>query len=352
MDYSQGFDADLEDPDSPFRKLGFVDRRSQEAEFFNLLLDSHISNKVIRWNCYRDIGWVFELEDMVLDVENVGTETFTVRATSGSMPRVYINPLRQELRQLLSTALKSQEGILGFAVTLLQLVETAVIHVHEWKYREEGEVQSRGWDPKKVSEEDIFENPFGVNLDMVDDSAFHLLGKSVKELWESFEDDGFRVLHVENGLRNDLVKAFQKRQSKMLEQVTQCSYKQLRPCVSQETIKYGSSMDNRDDLARQLCQPRPSFHGTDRCNIPSIVRLGFDLPGQKVGDRTVGIAFGSSFGRGIYTSPNVEYALVYSEWSEKKYTYGKIRSSHLPGLRLIICVILMGRTLQVTRDLT
>jgi hypothetical protein len=352
MASSSGYVADDEDCDSIFKRVGFVDKRSKEAEFFNLLLESHMSDKVIRWDCYEHIGWVFELEDVVLDVDNRSSDTVIVRVTSGSMPRVYIDPLRQELRRLVSAALAGRGGVLDFAVTLLQLVETAVIHVHEWKPRGKTEGHSKGWDISKASVHDIFDNPLGLDLDTVDDSAFHLLGKTVKQLCESFENDEFRVLHVENVLRSDLLKGFRKKQGQMLKQLIQCPYKQLRECVAHETIPYGSSMDNRDNLARDLCRPRPTFHGTDRWDVSSIVRWGFVLPGQRAGNRTVGIAYGSSFGRGIYTSPDAEYALMYSEWPEECNTWGKIRPAYLPGIRLIICAVLMGRPLQVTREAT
>ncbi|KAE9379821.1 hypothetical protein N431DRAFT_394184 [Stipitochalara longipes BDJ] len=333
----------------------FVDHRSREAEFFNTLIECHIPSQVTRWDCYEHIGWVFELENVVLDVENTAIDTVVVRVTSSSMPRVYIDPLRLELRQLVSLALAGPGDILDFAVTLLQVVETAVIHIHEWKNRKQaflGSEQPKGWDMSKASEKDIFDNPVGLNLDSVEDTAFHLLGKTVKELCESLEDDEFRVLHVENVLRTDLVRRFEKKQIEMLDSFMKCSYQQLRPCVAQQIIPYGSSMDNRNDLARELCRPRATYHGTSRWKVSSIVRWGFGLPGQKIGDREIGIAYGSSFGRGIYTSPEAEYALLYSEWSEERNTYGKIRSLYLPGLRLIICAVLMGRPLQVTREAT
>jgi hypothetical protein len=352
MDNSEWYD---EEHDRFPRNPRFVDHRSKEAEFFNILLDTNLSSKVIRWDCHKNIGWVFELEGVVLDVENTAADTIIVRVTSGSMPRVYIDPLRQELRQILSTALASQGGILDFAVPLLQLVETAVIHVWEWKNRakkRDGR-EPKGWDvTTAIPNQAIFDNPLGADLATIDDSAFHLLGKTVKELCEPFQDDGLRILHVENVLRNDLVSRFRRRQNQMLDQLMRCNHHQLRQCVPNNTIPRGSALDNRDDLARELCRPRATYHGTSRYNVSSIVRWGFVLPGQKAGDRAVEIAYGSSFGRGIYTSPDPQYALSYSRWSEEFSGFTKTRLEDVPGLRLIICAVLMGRPLQVSREAT
>jgi hypothetical protein len=347
--------CDNEENDGCLRHHRFVDHRSKEAESFNILLDTNISSKVMRWDCYEHIGWVFELEDVVLNVENTAADTIMIRVTSGSMPRVFIDPLRQQLRQILSTALAGRGGVLDFAVTLLQLVETAVISVGEWKHRGNS-VDGRGpkgWDVATViGQQAIFDNPHGVDLVTIDDSAFYILGKTVKELCEPFQDDSLRILHVENVLRSDLVSRFRRRQNQILDQLMRCNHHQLRQCVPNNTIPCGSALDNRDDLARELCRPRATYHGTSRYNVSSIVRWGFVLPGRKAGDRAVDIAYGSSFGRGIYTSPDPHYALSYSRWSEEFNLFTKTRLEDMPGLRLIICAVLMGRPLQVAREAT
>jgi hypothetical protein len=71
---------------------------------------------------------------------------------------------------------------------------------------------SKGWDASKVSEKDIFSKPHGIDLNTVNDSVFHLLGKTVKKLCDSFEDDGFRVLHIEKVLSTDRVEGFGRKQ--------------------------------------------------------------------------------------------------------------------------------------------
>jgi hypothetical protein len=213
--------------------------------------------------------------------------------------------------------------------------------------------EPKGWDVNKVQDTQvIFENPYGANLNTVDDSAFYLLGKSVKDICADFSDElsEFRILHVEPVLRSDLIQRFRTRQSKMLKQLTGCNYREVRQCVPPGTIPHSSALDTRDDLARELCRPRITFHGTSRRNVPSIVRWGFIIPGQTAGKQHVGVAFGSSFGTGIYTSPDADYALSYSHWSDTGYI--KTRAEEMPGLRLLICAVLMARPLQVTREAT
>jgi hypothetical protein len=156
------------------------------------------------------------MEDAVVDIENAAANIVTVRVTSGSMPRAYLDPLRQQLRQMLLTALASRSGVLEFAVTLLQLVETAVISIQDWRNRghaKKTEGGFRGWDVNTaVGPKVLFDTPLGADLTTIDDSAFHLLGKTVKELCGPLEDAKLRILHVENELRSDLVSRFKVRQ--------------------------------------------------------------------------------------------------------------------------------------------
>ncbi|KAN0119167.1 ADP-ribosylation [Hyaloscypha variabilis] len=354
MEGSSILGSDADNQGAVISRGRFVDLRSKEAEFFNRLLEDHVPDKVIRWGCYEHTGWVFEMEDAVVDIENTATDRVIVRVISGSIPRAYLDPLRQQLRHMLSTTMSSQGGVLEFAVTLLQLVETAVISVQDWRdgWRvDKTEGALRGWDvTTAVGPKVLFDNPLGADLTTIDDSAFHLLGKTVKELCAPLEDAKLRIIHVENVLRSDLVSRFKVRQQRMMGKLMQCSHHQLRQCVPNDVVRSGSAFDSRSNLARELCRPRATYHGTSRYNVSSIVRWGFALPGQKAGDKVIDVAFGSSFGRGIYTSPDARYALSYARWSENRAS--KTRHEDMPALRLIVCAVLMGRPLQVIRDAT
>lgn len=83
----------------------------------------------------------------------------------------------------------------------------------------------------------------------------------------------------------------------------------------------------------------------------SIVRYGFVLPGKAIGrsGKALEVRCGSSYGRGVYSSPDLMFASCYTSYQPG--TTLQLRSpSDVPGLRIVICATLMGRALQVNRD--
>ena len=356
LDHFYSDEEDLHHPvwlDGP---KGFIDFRSKEAETFNDILYSHIPDQVIRWDCTEDFGWIFELEDLVLDVENIGVDPIHVRVTTLTMPRAYVDPLRQRLRRIVSGPIETRHDMLGFATILLRLVEEAVIFIQAWekadlRKKQKTKMEPRGWDPLQINQvsaiQNLYWNDRGADLDTVDTSGEALLGRSIKKICEQIPE-GFRILHVEYVLRQDLASRFLKRQGEMIEEVREMSYQRLRECVDPSLIPHRSSLDNKKDLAREICKTRVSFHGTKLHDVRSIVRWGFVKPGEKAGENTVGMAYGSSFGVGVYSSPEPEFSLMYSQ--KRNWGYGRIAPDQLPGIRLIVCAVLMGRALQVRRS--
>ena len=84
------------------------------------------------------------------------------------------------------------------------------------------------------------------------------------------------------------------------------------------------------------------FHGTRRKFIPNIISRGFVKPGDLInenGDR-LQVRCGSTFGRGIYTSPEPRYSMSYSDTSDTS-------KGRIPGEKLIVCAVLMGRRVTV-----
>lgn len=108
----------------------------------------------------------------------------------------------------------------------------------------------------------------------------------------------------------------------------------------------------KEDLADELSRPVVTFHGTNRHVVSSIVRHGFVKPGDQIGKagETLEIRCGASFGVGIYSSPSPDYALWYSNMSSPDQQI--TRAEDIPGMRIIVCAVLMGRSLQVTREAT
>lgn len=154
--------------------------------------------------------------------------------------------------------------------------------------------------------------------------------------------------------RTDLVERFVLCRQQMLKQLSDLSYSQLRLCVSHKAIGIGSSQDNIMDLAEELATPRVTFHGSDRSNISSVVRYGFIKPGDAIGStgKSVSLHAGSTYGMGIYSSPDPIFATHYAGGycGDSVAQYETSRPRDMPGMRLFVCATLMGRAVEVTRS--
>jgi hypothetical protein len=352
----------LEDdyPTWHYQLRGFIDLREREAVEFNQILEVHLSKQVIRWECDEETGWSFELEELVLEIEDIGFEPLKIQVRNLALPRILVDPLRRRLRHILAWPLESRLDMKGFAMILLRLVEEAAGITQDWKMlvaKREGKQDSelKGWNVKDVKwkevVQNIYENPVGADLDTVDNSGDDILGTSIKDLCEQFPEE-YRILHVEPVFRSNLVNRFREQQRIMYEQMCEMSHSELRQCVPREKIESNSPLNTKENLAAELCKPVVTFHGTNRHVVSSIVRHGFIKPGDRIGKKgeTLDIRCGASFGIGIYSSPSAEYALWYSRMSEWD---GEItRVEDIPGMRIIVCAVLMGRPLLVTRDET
>ena len=81
-----------------------------------------------------------------------------------------------------------------------------------------------------------------------------------------------------------------------------------------------------------------SFHGTERKFIPSIISRGFVKAGDVMngnGD-ILQVRCGSTWGKGIYTSPEPRYSMSYSDSTDPSF-------KRIPGQKIIVCAILRGR---------
>jgi len=139
-------------------------------------------HQITQWDCCKDSGWTFEFDDLVLEIENDIFDLPKVTVTT-SMPRTHVDPLRQKLRRIVSKAL-DMDGLnmTHIAVMLLQLVEEAVIFLHQWKFlnakknsynqawlRDKGD---RGWNVQEAQSISVlYENDLGADLDTIDESG-------------------------------------------------------------------------------------------------------------------------------------------------------------------------------------
>jgi hypothetical protein len=321
-------------------------------------------HQVTQWDCCEDSGWTFEFDDLVLEIENDIFDLPKVSVTTWSMPRTYVDPLRQKLRRIVSKISDMDSmKMTSIAVTLLQLVEEAVIFIHTWKFAEATKSRStkawlrdegrQGWNVQDVRSMSIlYENRLGANIDTIDDSGDSILGKSIKELCKDIPEN-YRILHVEPIFRKDLVRRFRRRQHEMRSELRELGYEKLRRSVSGKiwkSLRGGSDAEKLEAVVEELVEPFVTYHGTVSHAVSSIVRWGFVKPFEKAGNNVVEVRCGGTFGYGVYSSPSAQFALHYSSTSHGRAQ--KTRLEDLPGMKLIVCAVLMGRAMTVTRDET
>ncbi|KAK8044908.1 hypothetical protein PG993_004932 [Apiospora rasikravindrae] len=173
-------------------------------------------------------------------------------------------------------------------------------------------------------------------------TAFELLRKTPADIILKIPSQ-FRVLHVEEVLRQDLLHAFQKRQERLRHELSGRSATYLRRYVP-HSVARGSRIE---DMVEHIVKPHQTWHGTQRQFVPSIVRYGFFKPGQ-VNPATKAeheVRCGSTYGRGIYSSPDPAFSLSYSN--------GRCEATSPDqyfGLKLIVCATLMGRASSIVRE--
>ncbi|KAK3680694.1 hypothetical protein LTR37_021107 [Vermiconidia calcicola] len=128
------------------------------------------------------------------------------------------------------------------------------------------------------------------------------------------------------------------------------SHSELRKCVSPLVIRPGSTNDTIGGLASELARPSTTFHGASRRAVESIVRYGFVVPGKEIGQTgtTLEVSRGSSYGKGVYSSPDPMIASYYLEYQTARIEVNRVlQPCDVPGARLIICATLMGRAMTV-----
>ncbi|KAH8919258.1 hypothetical protein BT69DRAFT_1284978 [Atractiella rhizophila] len=134
----------------------------------------------------------------------------------------------------------------------------------------------------------------------------------------------FKILHSEVILRDSLLRGFEDFRSKL--------YTKHRLS--------GMSRRAADGMADKVFKEEVVFHGTLRKNVASIVVNGFRLPGQKTTDGEHQVRCGSTWGRGIYSSPDPSYSFSYAD-----HTAASQR--RLPGYKVVVAACLMGKRYQL-----
>ncbi|KAI0471432.1 hypothetical protein F4859DRAFT_119687 [Xylaria cf. heliscus] len=177
-------------------------------------------------------------------------------------------------------------------------------------------------------------------LEQMTTTAFQLLRKTPKEICANISSS-YRVLHIEPVLRGNLLTQFDKQRRELGDALSKLPSHKLRPFVP-SPHKRGC----KKDLIEYLLRPRLTFHGTQRDQVSSIVRYGFLCPGTmnpKTKEEHM-VRCGSTYGRGIYSSPEASFSLQYSG-----YYCHRIEPDEFFGIKLLVCATLMGRSAKISR---
>ncbi|MCJ1270345.1 hypothetical protein MMC22_010241 [Lobaria immixta] len=178
-------------------------------------------------------------------------------------------------------------------------------------------------------------------------SVNFLLGRTPEQICAGIPEC-FRILHIESVVRGDLHNSFLREQCKIRKQLLNAPLPIIRRSAPTEVRdQLRDRAGEKESLVDHLVNPHLTFHGTRRDLVPSIVRHGFLLPGDPIpftNQKTV-VRCGSTYGRGIYSSPSSEFSLAYSGqgvFATKPNEYN--------GLKLMVCATVMGISATVGRN--
>lgn len=178
-------------------------------------------------------------------------------------------------------------------------------------------------------------------------SVNSLLGKSPEQICAGIPEY-FRILHIENVISGDLHSSFLCQQRELRKQLLEAPLPTLRRSAP---MKVRRQLQNRAGekamLVDHLVHPHLTFHGTRRDLVPSIIRHGFLLPGDTIPltKQATIVRCGSTYGRGIYSSPSSTFSLSYSGSGAFA-----TKSNEYNGLKLIVCATEMGISATMGHD--
>jgi hypothetical protein len=329
---------------------GFIDFGRLQEEDVLALIETHLPSDVVVWDYQDDQSWLFRYPEVDLRlVTSSDSASFflpvEVVNRNYTLERTVIDPLRVDLRHLIAQEGPRLTSFYEFALLVLRLLEETSACLQIW--RGEDIVKSSDWQPWKPAQvrswQDVLDNPVGVDLTSIKDTAHYILGKTPEQICAKLPDR-VRVLHVESVLRNDLVERFFTCRAEMRQRLRTRPNGELSRSIPHDAQ---NQMKNHEEMVDYLTTPRLTFHGTGRNVIHSIVRYGFTKPGGRIGDTEdkLSVRCGSTYGRGIYCSPSPEFSLNYSgHWATPT------KKDEIASMKLVVCGVLMGRTAGLTRD--
>ncbi|KFY41468.1 hypothetical protein V494_02980 [Pseudogymnoascus sp. VKM F-4513 (FW-928)] len=293
-------------------------------------------------------GPTYPAEQLQIEIENI------------SLPRIVVDELRNEARGIVARdsdtnnheawSKWSQSDAFepfDFEMTAFHVTQMASGHLKNYRISilEPGKKSVRVEEPQGAKFKNDLVPSEGVDLSSlaIDRKASDVIGLLPDDIG-ALIPSVFRVLHVESILRDNLYSKFLACQQEIREDLTGLPRHELLACIPKD---HKTKRDTIEELVEHLVVPKVTFHGTSNRFVPSIVQNGLLDPGAihpKTGEE-LPVRCGSTYGRGIYSSPSAEFSLMYSG-SEAQPT----SPDGFWGLKLIVCATLMGRSAYMTRD--
>ncbi|KAI8963799.1 hypothetical protein F5Y11DRAFT_130180 [Daldinia sp. FL1419] len=273
----------------------------------------------------------------------------TWKLQSYKLSRESVIELRAKLSQIVEAATvtnnisswndreECEDGFFEPTMTVFKLAKETRTYLKLWR-----EKLSKKPTRRRKSNPLPFEEKPANSTMTASETAYYFLRQTPQEICSQIPSS-YRVLYVEEVIRSDLAGKFFKKQMEIKERLSEYSTITLHGCVpaSLHHIK------RKEVYIDHLVKPTMTFHGTQRQLVPSIVRYGFLKPGQRNPgtNQEHGIRCGSTYGRGIYSSPSADFALSYT---------GNACQATKPneyfGIKLFVCATIMGRTADVYRE--
>ncbi|KAF9770691.1 hypothetical protein IL306_011706 [Fusarium sp. DS 682] len=280
---------------------------------------------------------------LVLSADHQTMIVCQVIDTYRSYSRKSIDPLREEVRHIMRTAFGDESSHVrdfDLQTTILRALE--IVHGFELvQSSQKQEIYQKGYAADEIADwNEVVNNPFGLDVSTIQDTAYNILQKTPEELTAGIPKQ-WRVIHMESVLRHDLVQRFWNYQKTLQAKIEWCKTR-LRDRLAPHSKLDGQvrAQLSKEVIIQDMITPRVTFHGTPLQSVGSIVRHGFKMPGNIIdGNLIASPRSGIAFDRGIYSSQEAFYAMSYARGNREMTPIGM-----LPSMRLFVCAKIMGRT--------
>ncbi|MCJ1472058.1 hypothetical protein MMC13_000703 [Lambiella insularis] len=317
----------------------FRNHQLQVLQDLEDLIISNVPPEVEQWEVSLKTGFAFSYPELSLRVQSISQHTglpLQHSVENQELSRKMVDPLRVLLRHVANDHGNSVEpSLFASVMVVLRILEETTFYLRAHRLSPSGgerldALRSRYRQP----DENI-------------DTAYHWLKKTSKEICDDILPD-FRIIHVEPVIRSDLSRRFRAMQDSLRNTLSSGNLADLKKHIPAglRRARNGKAFQIQDAV-EYLTTPQLTFHGTSRQVVGSIVQYGFLKPGDvhPATGKPLGVRCGSTYGRGIYTSPSPSFSLMYSNRNAKLTT-----PSVIPGLKLLVCATLMGRVAHMYRE--